>query len=259
MQDLLQAVVRKQVAGPHAQAVFGIERGAEERQAADVIPMGVREIEVGVDRTPGVKTPAELAKAGAAVKDEEMLAAADLETRGVAAIAHGLGAGAGDAAANPPEPYREVLRLGQSPIPWAWIVCGRRTLCLRVCGAVVKAISDHRHTDPPNSPHSGGMPAFWPHFVVAYDAPSRRRATTFNEALPRGHDSPRLRCTAKSPASWRICGTGSGSVNQTVTARFGDQDLGLRRVLFDLLAQTIDMGLQRMGVHGRVVTPHLVQ
>jgi hypothetical protein len=47
--------------------------------------------------------------------------------------------------------------------------------------------------------------------------------------------------------------------HQTVTARLGDQDLGRGRVALDLLAQAIDLGVQRMGRDSSVVAPDLAQ
>src|SRR5579863_708387 len=47
--------------------------------------------------------------------------------------------------------------------------------------------------------------------------------------------------------------------HQAITASVGDQDLGVRRIAFDLLAQTIDVGFERVGGDARVVAPDLVQ
>src|SRR5579872_1738783 len=50
----------------------------------------------------------ERAQTRAAVKNQKAVAAADLHTRGVAAIAYGFGSGAGNAAANSPKPDAKV-------------------------------------------------------------------------------------------------------------------------------------------------------
>ena len=47
--------------------------------------------------------------------------------------------------------------------------------------------------------------------------------------------------------------------HQPVAAGLGHQDLGLGRIALDLLAQAVDMGLQRMGGDAGVVAPDLAQ
>src|SRR5580692_1764886 len=46
---------------------------------------------------------------------------------------------------------------------------------------------------------------------------------------------------------------------QPIPARLGDQDLRAGGVGFDLLAQAVDVGFQRVGGDAGVVTPHLGQ
>src|SRR5258708_34605001 len=47
--------------------------------------------------------------------------------------------------------------------------------------------------------------------------------------------------------------------HQLVAARLGDQDGGAGGVLLDLLAQPIDVGLEGVGGHARIVAPAFLQ
>jgi hypothetical protein len=47
--------------------------------------------------------------------------------------------------------------------------------------------------------------------------------------------------------------------HQTIAARLGHQDLGTRRIAFDLLAKAIHMGFQRVGGYPGIVAPHLTE
>src|SRR3982074_2716242 len=47
--------------------------------------------------------------------------------------------------------------------------------------------------------------------------------------------------------------------HQLVAARFGDPDGGAGGVLLDLLAQPIDVGLERVGGDARIVAPDFLQ
>ena len=47
--------------------------------------------------------------------------------------------------------------------------------------------------------------------------------------------------------------------DELVSAGFGDQDLRLRWVGFDLLPQPVNMGLERVGRHPRIIAPDLMQ
>src|SRR5262245_9373099 len=49
------------------------------------------------------------------------------------------------------------------------------------------------------------------------------------------------------------------SRDQLIATGFRDQDLGIGSILLDLLPQTIDMRLQSVGGHARIVTPHFLQ
>src|SRR5579872_5809587 len=89
---------------------LGIARG-KKRQAADVVEMGVAVEKVGIDGAAVLdQLRPELAEPGAAVEDQQPLAAAHFDARGIATVAHGFGAGAGYAAANAPEPDRDIPR-----------------------------------------------------------------------------------------------------------------------------------------------------
>src|SRR5262249_27094484 len=83
-----------------------VERGAEERDALDVVPVQVRDEEVEIDRGVPVlrELNTELAQAGAGVEHEQRVAGrAYLDARRVAAVAHRLQAGRRDRAARAPE------------------------------------------------------------------------------------------------------------------------------------------------------------
>src|SRR5579871_469586 len=49
------------------------------------------------------------------------------------------------------------------------------------------------------------------------------------------------------------------SRHELVAAGFGHQDRGRGRILFHLLPQTVDVRLQRVGGHTRIVAPHFLQ
>src|SRR6266850_2116135 len=83
------------------------ERGDEERKALDVVPVGVADEEVQVERRLQRlrEAQAELARAGPAVEhDHGAVRPADFRARRVAAVARGAVAGRGDRAASTPEP-----------------------------------------------------------------------------------------------------------------------------------------------------------
>jgi hypothetical protein len=92
-----------QVAGPEAEAVGRLEHRAEEGEAAHMVEMRVREEQVGVEPPLGSQFAPERAQPGSRIEDEEMRAAADLEARGVAAVAQHLRLRTGDRAADAPK------------------------------------------------------------------------------------------------------------------------------------------------------------
>ena len=97
------------MAGPNADVVARVVTGREERQAVHMIEMGVRVEQVEIARVSGLKqVGAEVAHARAAVEDQQVLAATNFDAGGIAAITRGLGARAGNAAANSPEPNHEI-------------------------------------------------------------------------------------------------------------------------------------------------------
>ena len=61
--------------------------------------------------------------------------------------------------------------------------------------------------------------------------------------------------------------TGAGAVppasfglrDEAITAGFGHQDLGMRRIALDFLAQAINMGFERVGRDRGVVAPHFAE
>ena len=112
--DALAAV---QMAGPDAHLAARIVARRKERQAADVIEMRMAVEEVELSGLAGAhQLVAQEPQPGAAVEDQQMAAAADLDARGVAAVADRVGPRAGDAAAHAPKPHR-VIRMDQGPTP----------------------------------------------------------------------------------------------------------------------------------------------
>jgi hypothetical protein len=82
----------------------GEERGQEEREALDVIRVGVADEQVRADRTGPRESDPELARPGAAVEDEQRaVVGARLDARRVAAVASGLGTRRGDGPPDAPE------------------------------------------------------------------------------------------------------------------------------------------------------------
>ncbi len=81
-----------------------------------MVEMRVAVEQVDVQRTARAdQFIADQAQPGAAVEDQQMLAAADFDARRIAAVPHRVGAGAGDAAAHAPKSHRKV-RMDQRPI-----------------------------------------------------------------------------------------------------------------------------------------------
>src|SRR3546814_17711403 len=50
-----------------------------------------------------------------------------------------------------------------------------------------------------------------------------------------------------------------GSGDQSIAARLSDQDRGSRRIFLDLLAQAVDVGLQRVRGDAGIVAPDLAE
>jgi hypothetical protein len=82
----------------------GEERRQEERQALDVVGMGVADEEVRADRAAAREGDPELPRSGPAIEDEERpVVGAGLDARCVAAVASGLGTGRRDGPPDAPE------------------------------------------------------------------------------------------------------------------------------------------------------------
>src|SRR5258708_30781004 len=96
--------------GPETDLVAAHIGRAEERQAADMVEMRVGIEEIGADRPVLEQGAAELAQPGAAIHDQQVIAAPYLDAGGVAAITNGLRAGAGNAAPHAPEPNGNFAR-----------------------------------------------------------------------------------------------------------------------------------------------------
>ena len=142
--DLLQRVGRFEVARPHAHRIALLEQRGEEGEAGDVVEMGVREIDVDVDRGLARQFEAERPDAGAGVENETTAARGDLEARGVAAIARILGAGARNRPSHAPEPDFQTIRQshcspsgGRVHGPAARVNRGRPGAGRRNCGRVL--------------------------------------------------------------------------------------------------------------------------
>src|SRR5580704_12973915 len=89
-----------------------LERRREEREALDMIPVGVGQVNVAPDRVAvGLfeqGTP-ELPDACAGIEnDQPSLRGSDLEARRIAAVPHGQRPGAGNRSARAPEPKRQA-------------------------------------------------------------------------------------------------------------------------------------------------------
>src|SRR6266446_9085867 len=101
--------------GPNPDLAASVVARRKERQSADMVEMRVAVEQVEIGGPAGLhQLVAQQAQAGAAVEHHQVLAAADLHARGVAAVAHRIRPRAGDAAAYSPEPYR-VIRMDQGP------------------------------------------------------------------------------------------------------------------------------------------------
>ena len=107
-QRLLDAPALRQPAEPEMEAVARQVEGGEERNAADMVDMGVGEQHVGLDRRAGrQQRTAERPDAGAGIKDEQLVVASHLDARRIAAVSGGAGSRHGDAAPHAPEPHGE--------------------------------------------------------------------------------------------------------------------------------------------------------
>ena len=121
-QHLLDAGVRLQMPGPEADVAVRLVARREKRHADDVIEMGVAVEQVEMQALAVAhQRIAERPQPRAAVEDQQTVAAAHLDTGGVAAIAHGLRPRARYAAAHAPKPDREI-----------WVAQGGSRLCHRV-------------------------------------------------------------------------------------------------------------------------------
>ena len=97
-----------EMAGPHAHGAVGAEQRREERQPADMIEMRMGEEDVEIVGTSLRQIEPQSANAGAGVEDQTLVAARDLETRRVAAVADIVRAGTRDRSTRAPETDREI-------------------------------------------------------------------------------------------------------------------------------------------------------
>ena len=82
------------MAGPHAHRIALFEQRGKESEAGNVIEMGVREIDVDVERCLAGEFYAQRANTRPGVEDQPPTAGGDFQTRCIAAIADVFCAGA---------------------------------------------------------------------------------------------------------------------------------------------------------------------
>src|SRR5215218_10790771 len=88
---------------------------------------------------------------------------------------------------------------------------------------------------------------------------SRHGAADVHGSVPGDEPRWQLRSRLLSPnATGPICRPGA-SWDELVTSGLGHQDSWIRRVALDLLAQSVDMGFQRVGGNAGIVSPHFLQ
>ena len=93
------------------------ETGGEKGDAADVVEMCMAAQYFGRDRLlRGGERSAQAAQTGARVEDQQVVAAPDLDARGISAIADGTRARTGNASPNPPELDLHLFQLSQPAI-----------------------------------------------------------------------------------------------------------------------------------------------
>ncbi|MEI9988206.1 MAG: hypothetical protein WDN69_36985 [Aliidongia sp.] len=102
--------VGQQMAGPDAHHIAGTESRAEERQAFDMVIVGMRQEDVEFERRlVPFEFMTEHAQPAAGIEDQSMPAATDLDTGRVAAIAQRVRARRRNAAAHAPEFGAELV------------------------------------------------------------------------------------------------------------------------------------------------------
>src|SRR5262249_7725685 len=110
------ALATVQMAGPNPHRGALVITGSEEGQATDVVEMRMAIEEIELNRAAGGhQIVAQQAKPRAAVEHHQAIAPPDPAARGITAVADRIGAGAGNAAAHAPKPYR-IIRMDQRPI-----------------------------------------------------------------------------------------------------------------------------------------------
>ena len=109
--------------GPNPDPAARVIARGKERQPADMVEMRAAVKQIEVRRRVGAdQFITDEAQPGAAVEDQQMLAAADFDAGRIAAVTHRVGARAGDTAAHAPKSHPKVRR-DQRPIlafapPW---------------------------------------------------------------------------------------------------------------------------------------------
>ena len=100
--------------GPDMKPRIRLQARIKMRPAPDVIIMGVRQEQVGIERAFAAQSFAQFRKAGASIKNQQMLTAAHFDTRGVAAIARSCLTRARNAASHAPKAHEEIELCGHA-------------------------------------------------------------------------------------------------------------------------------------------------
>jgi len=107
----------QEMSGPQAKRIFGIEDGGKKWNAEYVIEMGVAEENIGVYDLVLAGRFAHFPQARPTIENYQVVAAANLQTRRVAAIADGIVTGAGNAAPDTPKADRKIRFSSHAPVP----------------------------------------------------------------------------------------------------------------------------------------------
>ncbi len=108
-QRITDGVFGEKMTGPDLEFVGRQERRAKKRQAADMIEMGVGQIEAGLEVFLAHEAVTEVTQAGTRIEHQEVIAAPNFEGGRVAAVFHDVRRGARDATAHAPEPNVKIV------------------------------------------------------------------------------------------------------------------------------------------------------
>ena len=116
-ENLSNRMIGEQMPGPNSKLILRIKPRNEERQTDDVIEMGVGKKEIRLNWCFFKQGIAEITKARASIKHQQLSAATNLEAGRVAAIAHGFRARTRDTSAHSPETNVEIFVIRQTATP----------------------------------------------------------------------------------------------------------------------------------------------